>query len=129
MSFKPGRPMTTGSQLPTARIVTRPLGGLQPPSRPASLSVRQPAVVVRRPQSPSPITNSTAAHHTPPSSMIEGSSILLMATISLVTPSVLASCACSRVWPPRSKPVSNSPCGQRGRGGAGEYGGEQCVGR
>mmetsp|Transcript_64459 Transcript_64459/g.207614 ORF Transcript_64459/g.207614 Transcript_64459/m.207614 type:complete len:200 (+) Transcript_64459:635-1234(+) len=38
-----------------------------------------------------------------------GSSILLMAISSLSTPSVLASTACSRVWPPRSKPVSNSP--------------------
>ncbi len=39
----------------------------------------------------------------------EGSSILFTTTNNLETPSVLASCACSRVWPPLSKPVSNSP--------------------
>mmetsp|Transcript_19037 Transcript_19037/g.45986 ORF Transcript_19037/g.45986 Transcript_19037/m.45986 type:complete len:229 (-) Transcript_19037:983-1669(-) len=38
-----------------------------------------------------------------------GSSILLTTTTRKLTPSVLASMACSRVWPPRSKPVSNSP--------------------
>mmetsp|Transcript_22158 Transcript_22158/g.54834 ORF Transcript_22158/g.54834 Transcript_22158/m.54834 type:complete len:246 (-) Transcript_22158:448-1185(-) len=38
-----------------------------------------------------------------------GSSILFTSTMSLVTPSVFASCACSRVCPPRSNPVSNSP--------------------
>ena len=38
-----------------------------------------------------------------------GSSILLMATTRMRTPSVFASIACSRVCPPRSKPVSNSP--------------------
>lgn len=38
-----------------------------------------------------------------------GSSILLMRTIRCLTPAVLANIACSRVWPPFSKPVSNSP--------------------
>lgn len=38
-----------------------------------------------------------------------GSSILLIRTIRCLTPAVLASIACSRVWPPFSKPVSNSP--------------------
>ena len=38
-----------------------------------------------------------------------GSSILLMTTIKKRTPKVLQSMACSRVWPPLSKPVSNSP--------------------
>mmetsp|Transcript_25379 Transcript_25379/g.40086 ORF Transcript_25379/g.40086 Transcript_25379/m.40086 type:complete len:220 (-) Transcript_25379:1176-1835(-) len=38
-----------------------------------------------------------------------GSSILLITTMSLITPSVLASRACSRVCPPFSNPVSNSP--------------------
>mmetsp|Transcript_34620 Transcript_34620/g.114688 ORF Transcript_34620/g.114688 Transcript_34620/m.114688 type:complete len:211 (+) Transcript_34620:455-1087(+) len=38
-----------------------------------------------------------------------GSSILLMTTTSSRTPRVFASNACSRVCPPRSKPVSNSP--------------------
>lgn len=35
---------------------------------------------------------------------------MLTATTSFVTPRVLASWACSRVCPPRSNPVSNSPC-------------------
>jgi len=38
-----------------------------------------------------------------------GSSILLTSTIKCFTPAVLANMACSRVWPPFSKPVSNSP--------------------
>mmetsp|Transcript_2128 Transcript_2128/g.5455 ORF Transcript_2128/g.5455 Transcript_2128/m.5455 type:complete len:246 (-) Transcript_2128:844-1581(-) len=38
-----------------------------------------------------------------------GSSILLITTTSMRTPSVFASSACSRVCPPRSNPVSNSP--------------------
>lgn len=38
-----------------------------------------------------------------------GSSILLIRTIRCLTPAVLASMACSLVWPPFSKPVSNSP--------------------
>lgn len=38
-----------------------------------------------------------------------GSSILLMRTMRCLTPAVLASIACSLVWPPFSKPVSNSP--------------------
>mmetsp|Transcript_44840 Transcript_44840/g.103728 ORF Transcript_44840/g.103728 Transcript_44840/m.103728 type:complete len:224 (+) Transcript_44840:533-1204(+) len=38
-----------------------------------------------------------------------GSSILFTATTSFSTPKVLARSVCSRVWPPRSKPVSNSP--------------------
>mmetsp|Transcript_4342 Transcript_4342/g.5650 ORF Transcript_4342/g.5650 Transcript_4342/m.5650 type:complete len:310 (-) Transcript_4342:294-1223(-) len=38
-----------------------------------------------------------------------GSSILLMTTTRYETPKVLASIACSRVCPPRSNPVSNSP--------------------
>src|SRR6266545_551078 len=37
------------------------------------------------------------------------SSILLMATTTFDTPAVLTNMMCSRVWPPRSKPVSNSP--------------------
>mmetsp|Transcript_23717 Transcript_23717/g.71242 ORF Transcript_23717/g.71242 Transcript_23717/m.71242 type:complete len:245 (+) Transcript_23717:539-1273(+) len=38
-----------------------------------------------------------------------GSSILLTAMISFSTPRVLASKACSIVWPPLTKPASNSP--------------------
>lgn len=38
-----------------------------------------------------------------------GSSILFTRTIRCLTPAVLASMACSRVWPPFSNPVSNSP--------------------
>ena len=38
-----------------------------------------------------------------------GSSILLIATTNRLMPCVLTSIACSRVWPPFSKPVSNSP--------------------
>lgn len=38
-----------------------------------------------------------------------GSSILLTTTSSLETPKVFASWTCSRVCPPRSYPVSNSP--------------------
>lgn len=38
-----------------------------------------------------------------------GSSILLIRTMRCLTPAVLASMACSLVWPPFSKPVSNSP--------------------
>mmetsp|Transcript_1361 Transcript_1361/g.3426 ORF Transcript_1361/g.3426 Transcript_1361/m.3426 type:complete len:242 (-) Transcript_1361:932-1657(-) len=38
-----------------------------------------------------------------------GSSILLMTTMRKDTPSVLANRACSRVCPPLSKPLSNSP--------------------
>lgn len=56
-----------------------------------------------------------SSHHSPLGVAMEESSILLTTTTSLVTPSVLASCACSRVCPPRSYPVSNSPC-QGGRG-------------
>jgi hypothetical protein len=37
------------------------------------------------------------------------SSILFTTTMSTRTPSVFASSACSRVWPPFSNPVSNSP--------------------
>lgn len=37
------------------------------------------------------------------------SSILLTRTIRCLTPAVFASMACSLVWPPFSKPVSNSP--------------------
>jgi len=51
-----------------------------------------------------------ASLHSPLGPTMEGSSILLTATMIFVTPSVLASCACSRVWPPRSKPASNSAC-------------------
>ena len=54
------------------------------------------------------ISSKRALLQTPPSQM-DGSSILLTTTMSLFTPSVLASWACSRVWPPRSNPVSNSP--------------------
>ncbi len=43
------------------------------------------------------------------SQLTVGSSILLMRTMRFLTPAVLTSIACSRVWPPRSKPVSNSP--------------------
>ena len=38
-----------------------------------------------------------------------GSSILFITTTNFLTPAVLTNMACSRVWPPRSKPVSNSP--------------------
>ncbi|TNN36467.1 hypothetical protein EYF80_053364 [Liparis tanakae] len=38
-----------------------------------------------------------------------GSSILLTSTMRCLTPAVFASMACSRVCPPFSKPVSNSP--------------------
>lgn len=38
-----------------------------------------------------------------------GSSILFTRTIRCLTPAVLANIACSRVCPPFSKPVSNSP--------------------
>lgn len=38
-----------------------------------------------------------------------GSSILFTTTSSLETPKVFASWTCSRVWPPFSYPVSNSP--------------------
>jgi hypothetical protein len=38
-----------------------------------------------------------------------GSSILLTRTTMCLTPAVLTSIACSRVCPPLSKPVSNSP--------------------
>ena len=55
------------------------------------------------------ISSYRSCDHSPLGPTIEGSSILLTATMSFVTPSVLASCACSRVCPPRSKPVSNSP--------------------
>mmetsp|Transcript_213 Transcript_213/g.454 ORF Transcript_213/g.454 Transcript_213/m.454 type:complete len:333 (-) Transcript_213:838-1836(-) len=47
--------------------------------------------------------------HWPEASRMDESSILFTTTMSLETPRVLASCVCSRVWPPRSKPVSNSP--------------------
>lgn len=38
-----------------------------------------------------------------------GRRTLLMTMMSFCTPRVLARSACSRVWPPRSYPVSNSP--------------------
>mmetsp|Transcript_36550 Transcript_36550/g.85789 ORF Transcript_36550/g.85789 Transcript_36550/m.85789 type:complete len:246 (-) Transcript_36550:585-1322(-) len=47
--------------------------------------------------------------HTPPSRATEGSSILLMPTMSILTPAVLASTACSLDCPPLSNPASNSP--------------------
>ena len=43
------------------------------------------------------------------SQLTVGSSILLISTMRCRTPAVFTSIACSRVWPPRSKPVSNSP--------------------
>mmetsp|Transcript_43204 Transcript_43204/g.105731 ORF Transcript_43204/g.105731 Transcript_43204/m.105731 type:complete len:240 (+) Transcript_43204:531-1250(+) len=50
-----------------------------------------------------------SSSHTPPSLATDGSSILLMPTISILTPAVLARTACSRDCPPRSNPASNSP--------------------
>mmetsp|Transcript_10299 Transcript_10299/g.27450 ORF Transcript_10299/g.27450 Transcript_10299/m.27450 type:complete len:395 (-) Transcript_10299:368-1552(-) len=41
--------------------------------------------------------------------IMDGSSILLIMMTSCRTPDVFANIACSRVCPPRSKPVSNSP--------------------
>lgn len=43
------------------------------------------------------------------SQLTVGSSILLTTMMRRVTPAVLTSWACSRVWPPLSKPASNSP--------------------
>jgi hypothetical protein len=53
--------------------------------------------------------NSMLNSHLSSSQLTVGSSILLMRTTRFLTPAVLTNIACSRVWPPRSKPVSNSP--------------------
>jgi len=55
--------------------------------------------------------NQQRGAHAPSSCATDGQSSLFTTMTSCFTPSVLASCACSRVCPPRSKPVSNSPCG------------------
>lgn len=55
------------------------------------------------------ISSKRSWDHLPPGSTMDGSSILFTTHTSFCTPSVLASCACSRVCPPRSNPASNSP--------------------
>lgn len=54
-------------------------------------------------------TREPVSAHRSLSQFTVGSSILLMTMMSLVTPAVLTSWACSRVWPPLSNPASNSP--------------------
>lgn len=54
-------------------------------------------------------SSSSSSTHLSRLQLTVGSSILFTRTIRCLTPAVLANMACSRVCPPFSKPVSNSP--------------------